>query len=279
MLAAACISAQAVELNIQAGYGAEYTDNVGLTANDEQSGWIQTPQILVNATHEGPTVSASADYSVMREIYQDDAFGDQTVAEGTALLTWRAIARRLTFNFENASTQTTIDARTQDVPTNQQVTNTATAGTTLTLDGPSDHTIDLHYDYAVVTAQRTDTDSKEQIGSVAYIVPISPERHIQLNASYGDVNYDSSQSIDYVSKSADLQYVSTGDLIELDSSIGYTVFDQSQHADDVSGTTGGINLTWHSSVTTTFNASYSRSIESQSAKRHGRHSKPRRIIQ
>src|SRR6185436_12538720 len=125
------------------------------------------------------------------------------------------------FDFSNASTQTTIDARTQDVPTNQQITNTATAGATLTLDGPSDHSIDLHYDYSIVTAQRTGTDSKRQTGTASYIVPISPERHIQLNASYGDVNYDSSQSIDYISKSADLQYVSTGGLIELDTSVGY----------------------------------------------------------
>src|SRR6185436_8682642 len=99
--AVAWLQAHADDLSVQAGYGAEYSDNVALTATDEQSGWTQTPEILVNGTHEGPTVSASADYVVTREIYQDNTFGDQTTAEGTALLTWRAIAKRLTFDFSN----------------------------------------------------------------------------------------------------------------------------------------------------------------------------------
>ena len=33
LLAAASIHAHAVEMNVEAGYGAEYTDNVGLTTN------------------------------------------------------------------------------------------------------------------------------------------------------------------------------------------------------------------------------------------------------
>lgn len=264
LIAAASLNTHAVELTVEAGYEAEYSDNVALTSDDEQSGWIQTPQIGLIATHEGPTVSASADYSLSHEIYQHNTFDDQTTAEGTALLTWRAIAERLTFDLSNSSTQTTIDSQTQNVPTNQQVTNTATAGATLTLDGLSNHIVELGYDYSVVTAQRTDTDSVRQTGTASYIIPISTERRVQLNASYGDVNYDSSQSIDYVSNSADIQYVSTGEVIELDTSIGYTVFDQSQQTDDVSGTTGDINIVWHANLNTTVTASYSRSIEDQS---------------
>jgi hypothetical protein len=264
LIASASLNTHAVELTVEAGYEAEYSDNVTLTSDDEQSGWIQTPQIGLIATHDGPSVSASADYRVSHEIYQHNTFDDQTTAEGTALLTWRAIADRLTFDLSNSSTQTTIDAQTQNVPTNQQVTNTATAGAVLTLDGPSNHIVELGYDYSVVTAQRTDTDSVRQTGTASYIIPISTERRVQLNASYGDVNYDSSQSIDYVSNSADLQYVSTGEVIELDTSIGYTVFDQSQQTDDVSGTTGDINIVWHANLNTTVTASYSRSVEDQS---------------
>jgi len=256
--------AHALDLTVQAGYTAEYTDNIALTADNEESGWIHTPQILLNAAHEGPSVTASANYNISREIYQNDAFDDQTTATGTALLTWRAIAERLSFDAANTSTQTTIDSRIQDVPTNQQVTNTATAGTTLNLDGPSNHLVNLRYEYAWVTAQRTDTDSQRQTGTASYIVPLSEQRRVQLNGTVSDVNYSSSRSVDYVSRSADVQYVSVGDQIELDTSIGYTVFDQAQQADDVSGTTGNLNITWHTSDITSINASYSRSIEDQS---------------
>lgn len=256
--------AKALELLVEAGYEARYTDNVGLTSNDKDAAWIQSPQLAVSGAHEGPSVTASANYSLQKEFYQDNAFDDQTTATGTALLSWRAIADRLLFDFSNSSTQTTIDSRGANVPSNQQVTNTATAAATLNIDGPSNHRIDLGYQYAVVTEQRSDTDSKRQTGSFAYIVPISPKRQIQLNASIEDVNYDSEQNPDYLSKSANLRYVNQGDQVDFDSSVGYTVFDRSQQADNVAGVVGNFNVAWHVSERTNVSASYARSIEDQS---------------
>jgi hypothetical protein len=255
--------ADALELTLQAGYGAEYTNNTALTPNNENSEWIQTPQATLNLTHEGPSISALVDYNITQQIYQDDTYGNQTNTVGNANLTWRAIPDRWLFELQNASTLTTINAQNQNVPTNQQVINTSTAGTTLMLDGPSNHNIDLHYDYAVTTAQDTNTDSKRQTGTIAYVIPLSPQRRIQLNGSLGHVDYESSLYTDYDSKSGDLQFVNQGETIELDTSIGYTVFDRDVE-NDVSGVTGDIHLIWNASESTHFNASYARTIQDQS---------------
>ena len=131
--------------------------------------------------------------------------------------------------------------------------------------GFSNHSIDLHYDYSVVNAHDTNTDSARQTGTAAYIVPLNTKDRVQLNLSVGDIKYSSSQSADYISQSANLQYVRVGDSIEFDGRIGYTVFDQKQHADNVGGTTGNAKLTWLVSDATSVYASYARSIQDQSA--------------
>jgi hypothetical protein len=263
-LAMICAHAHAFDLTVQAGYGAEYTNNTAQTANNEVGEWIQTPQMTVSAAEEGPSLSALANYNVSRQIHQKDTFNDQTNPVGSGQLTWRAIADRLTFDLSSASTLSTINSQASNVQTNQQVVNTTTAGATLTVPGFSNHLIDLRYAASLYNANSTNTDSQTQTGTASYIVPLSTKDRIQLNASVGDTKYNSSQSPDYISQSGNLQYVRGGDWIELDTQVGYTVFDQQQGAKNVSGTTGDVKLTWHASEATTVNASYTRSLQSQS---------------
>lgn len=255
----------ALDLSVLVGYGANYTDNTQLTPNDEVAEWIQTPRAIVALDHDGPSLSVALDYDVSRDIHQRDVFTNQTTTEGSALATWRAIADRLSFDLANTSTQSTVDSRDANIQSNRQEIVETTAGTSLKVDGFSDHLIDLRYEYSFYTAQSTDTDNESQTVTGAYIIPISLSRRVQLNAAVSDVNYDSSQNPDYVSQSGNLQYVSEGDQLELDTSIGYTVFDRKQQADDVSATTGDFNIVWHTSDVSSLNASYSRSLQDASS--------------
>ncbi len=265
-MAAISTHAYGVDLNVQAGYTAEYTNNTALTPDNEISEWIQIPTVLVYAAQDGPSLSASADYSVSRQFHQRDTFNDQTNTVGTALLTWRAIEDRLTFDASNESTLTTINAQGADVQTNQQVVNTTTAGATLTVPGFSNHQVDLHYDYSIYNAHQTETDSQRQTGTVSYVIPLNATDQLQLNGTVSDVNYDSSRSIDYVGRTADLQYVHGGeqDLLQLNTRIGYSEFDRKHDSDDPAATIGDVTITWHATTVTTFIASYSRSLQDQS---------------
>lgn len=263
-MALAVANAHALDLTVRAGYEATHSDNVTEASTNEQSGWIQTPQIFVAALHESVSVSGAADYSLAHAMYPNDSYGDQTTATGNARLEWRAIPDLLAFDVSNASTQTTISSQGPNVPSNEQITNTADAGANLALLGPANHLINLRYDYAVVTAQRTETDNNRQTASAAYIIPLSERRRVQLNASFVDVKYDNSTNSDYTSPSGNLQFVSEGDSIDVDTNIGYTVLDQKQGADDVSGTIGALHGTWHASANTNVNASYVRSIQTES---------------
>ncbi len=265
VLAAIAVGAHAFDLTLEVGDAIEYTNNTALTPNNEISEWIQTPEAAVTIKHDSDALSASADYSVSHSIHQRDTFNDQTNTVGNGLLTWRAIPDRLTFDLSNANTLTTINSQAADTPTNQQVINTTIAGTTLTLPGYGSHKIELHYDYSWVNAHDTMTDSKRQTGTAAYIIPLSTVEQIQLNASTSDVKFDNSKlSPDYVSYSGNLQYVRGGDWIEVDTQMGYTVFDRTQGAKNASAITGDLNLTWHVSEVTTVKASYARSLEDQS---------------
>jgi hypothetical protein len=263
LLAATPLGSYALDLTVQAGYEAEYTNNTALTPTDEDSEWIQTPQIVLGLNHEGPSVTAVAGYNFSRQIHQSDVYNDQNYTVGNALVTWRAIADRLSFTAANASTLTTINSQLANVPSNQQVTNTTTLGSTLNLDGPSNHEIHLHYGYEFSNAEDTDTDSRRQTVDLNYVIPLSPRSRVQLNGSFGHVDYDNDLYSDYNSKSGNLEYAVQGDLIELDTSVGYTVFDR-EDQDDVDGVTGNVDVVWHLSSTTHANAGFSRSIQDQS---------------
>jgi hypothetical protein len=215
VLALAPAIASAFDLTLQAGYQAEYTDNVGETSTNENSTWIQTPQIAVAASEEGPSLSVLADYNFAREIY-GDTFSDRSVAEGEARLDWRAIADRLTFELSNVSTQNTIDSRGATIPTNEQVENTTRAGATLTMDGLSDHKIHLHYDYEIDTAQDTNTDSHRNNVELSYVIPTGTRSRIALVGTYSHVNFDSALWNDYDSKAVHLQYFSQGESFDID---------------------------------------------------------------
>jgi hypothetical protein len=255
--------AHALELTVQAGYEAEYSDNIHDTPNNEDGAWIQTPQVALMANEDGPSVSALVDYNFSRQVYTDNSFSNRSVAEGTARLDWRAIADRLSFELSNTSTQNTIDSRGATIPTNEQVQNTTIAGTTLTMDSFSNHKIDLHYDYEIDTAQETDTDSHRNNVRLSYIVPLSLQRRIQLNGEFSHVNFDSSQWNDYDRKGANLQFANEGDTFEIDTKAGYTILDQEGPAKDVEGTTGNFRIAYHASDTTILSASYARAIEDQ----------------
>jgi hypothetical protein len=256
-------SANALDLTLTAGYDGSYTNNAALTPDDETSEWIHTPRATLGVAHDGPSTSANAAYSVSREMYQDNTYGDKTYAVGTASLVWRAVPGRLDFHAMNSNTRTTIDSRAQPVPSNEQVTSTTSTGTTLILDSFRNQTINIGYDYAWVSYDSTDTDSKRQTGTVSYVIPLSDVRRIQLNGSYGDVDYDDPLYDDYTSQSGDLQFVNEGDHFAIDASLGFTVFHRDRQ-DDVSGTTGKFGITWYASDVTSLSASYSRSIHDQS---------------
>src|SRR4051794_34077286 len=91
-------AANALEGSVQVGYVAEYSNNVGLTADNEDGAWIQTPQILLNASHDGATTTAAVEYNLAREMYEGNAFDDLTTATGNAEFKWMAIPDRLSFD-------------------------------------------------------------------------------------------------------------------------------------------------------------------------------------
>jgi hypothetical protein len=250
-----------LDLTIQAGYGARYTNNTQEAPEHGTGEWIQEPVANLLAFQQGPTTTLTADYHATREIHQRDIFDDETIVEGVSTFTWQAIASRLAFDASNTRTQTTINASGQNVPTNLQVTDTTTAGATLTLNSFSNHLVDIGYHYTFDNADTTNTDSRRQTGTVAYIIPLSGRNRIQLNGALGKVDYDSSTATNYDSREGDMQYVSLGDHVDIDTALGYTVFDQEGHVDNVHGTTGHFDVVWRATSTSRVTATYSRALD------------------
>jgi hypothetical protein len=260
MLVLAPGMSHAVDVTLEAGYGATYTNNTQQAPEHGTGEWIQEPTGNLIVNHEGVATTFTADYNATRQIHQRDIYGDETIVAGLSTFTWYAIENRLSFDASNARTQTTINSSGQDVPDNLQVTDTTTAGSMLSLDSISNHLIDIGYHYTFENADRTDTDSRRQRGDVSYVVPMSLRDRFQVNVSVGKVDFDSSDANNYTSHEGNVQYVSQGDNLDLDTSVGYTVFDQENGLDDVTATTGNFDLTWRATPLSTFAASYSRSL-------------------
>jgi hypothetical protein len=254
------VAGHCLDLTIQAGYGASYTNNAQQAPEHGTGEWTQEPQMNLIASQRGPSTTFEADYNATRHIYQRDIYGDETIVAGISSVTWTAIANRLTLDASNERTQTTIDSRGQNVPTNLQVTDTTSAGATLTMNAFSSHHVDVGYHYSFDNADTTNTDSRRQTGDVAYVIPLDLAKRIQFNVSLGKVDYDSSTATNYVSREGDIQYAARGDSVDIDTSIGYTVFDQEGNVDNVHGTTGNFDVAWRATPVSTITASYSRSL-------------------
>ena len=253
-------TAQCLDLTVEAGYGASYTNNAQEAPDHGTGQWTQQPQLNLLADQRGTDTTFTADYNATRNIYQRNIYGDETIVAGISTVTWDAIANRLTLDASNTRTQTTIDARGQNVPTNQQVIDTTSAGGTLTMNAFSDHRLNVGYHYSFDNADTTNTDSRRQTGNFAYVIPFDPRTQIQFNATIGKVDYDSSTATNYTSREGDFQYVRRGDRVDFDASLGYTVFDQEGHVDSVHGTTGYLDLGWHATPISTITVSYSRAL-------------------
>ena len=251
---------QCLDITVQAGYGATYTNNTQEAPEHGTGEWIQEPEVSFAATHDGTSTSLATDYNVTRQIHQRDIYGDDTIVSGVAAATWYAIPDRLTLDAENARTQTTINARGTDTPNNLQVIDTTTAGGTVMMNAFRDHRIDLSYHYALENATDTNTDSRRQYGTLSYVIPTGATRRLQFNVSGGKVNYDSSGAVNYTSREADVEYVVESERVDMDMSLGYTVFDQQDQLDDITGTTGSFDLRWRATATSTLVAAYSRSL-------------------
>lgn len=243
-LVAACNSVDvfALDYAVRAGYRGEYTNNVRQSSVDEESDVIHRPQIDLALLHDSPELALGMDYQIQRRIYQDEAFDDETLLQGSANALWAVLPRRLELYGTHQRSETRIRTRDEATPTNLQESEESAAGATLILPSFSNHALRLGYEYSATGFEQTRNDSKRQKANATYVMPFSSTDTLSLSGLFERVNFDEPFAPDYDSATGSFAY--ERDTVQMSTrlSIGYQSIDRELDRDTVEGIVGEVSL-------------------------------------
>ncbi len=181
---------QALEWGVVVQEESEYSTNLTRVEDDEIESWIHQPGVQVQAVHSGPAYDLDIDYEVVRELYEDDAFEDETVARGSADLVWRVLPERLDFVANHSRTQSTIRAIEVFTPDNRQETVTTSAGPILRFNPRGEDTIEFQYAWQDRSSEDTLDDAITHEASARYALATSPNNVITFEGLLTQVQYE-----------------------------------------------------------------------------------------
>jgi hypothetical protein len=260
---AASSPATAIDFGVDLFAEAAYTDNTTRVERNKESEVILTPGIAVAASHAGPDLNLDLDYSVERQIYQEDFYSDETVSTGTADLLWNALPNRLDLNINHSRTQSARRAAAVDTPNNrQEITNTS-AGPTLRFNPRGEDELQFQFMYGDRKYSETDTDSTTETSTARYILQLSPLNSLTLQGSRSDVEYDNQFIPDLEYETVQATWARQTRDVTLSLMGGRTSTKRTMNRDDVDGGIGELSIDWALAPGTSLNITGARDIRDQ----------------
>jgi len=240
------LSAPVVGLETTVGVRVESThsDNTTRVPDNEISEVTYQPGMNIAVEHQGPSIRASAQYDYERRIRTEDTFDDDSALTGSSTVVWQAIPGRLDVTVNNTRTETTINGQQGDLPDNRQVTDSTRVGPTLHFRVRRNDELQLQYYYTQTHADVANTDSKRDIGSVAYVMNVGQNDQLVFNVANNKVNFDNADSPDLDAVTSSIQWRRFGPSIDFSLLGGHTSMDRTLSREDVSTEVYDARLTW-----------------------------------
>ncbi len=258
------VQVQALDVIAAIKYEPEYTNNTLRTEQDEIEELIHKPGIDLTLSHNTATLQLDANYDYERRIYTQEFWTDENVTRGASTLQWHAVAERLDFTASNTRTETTVRAFQGQTQANRQVVSTTELGSALIFRPRGKDTLQLEYAFLDIKANRTQTDSSRNNGTISYNLALSANDSIELKTTYSDISY---QGIfpDATSTIATLGYLKTTGDLELDIKFGHNWYDREGRgkSDD---STYELTLAWRLSADSTLSFNAFQGIVDQSSR-------------
>ena len=256
----------ALEYEVTLNQESEYTNNTGLTSEDEVSEWIHSPGIGLQATHEGPALNLNVDYNINRRIHQEDLFDNDTESAGTANIVWEALPERLAFNASHTRTQTAIRTITGGAtPDNLQESSDTSAGPTLRFNPRGQDQILLTYLYGSRNSDETDTDAITHDTSLSYVLATSPSNSVALTVMQNQVQYENPFIPDIEYQIAQITLDRALSNLEYTFTGGYNNAERTLGREDVDGLLIDLQADWQARPGTEVGLTLQHDIQDQSS--------------
>ncbi len=223
LLAALTGGAQAARIDYEVGVSVLRSDNIGLSATDEQSETVVSPQLRFSVEQEGSTFRLNGSGQLQYLDYLDDTFDDgfRGAFAGTAL--WTMIPERLDWTFEDYLSRQPIDTFTAFSPGNEQQTNLFVTGPSLyfRMGQSTRGQVDLRYSNSYAEENEAFNSDRYNIAARA-LRELSPTRTFGLNLEATEVRYDDTPTSDYTRFDGYMSYWSEFRTVELNVDLGYS---------------------------------------------------------
>lgn len=229
------------------GIGVQYTDNAGLTNDNEQDDIILIGYAGFSYDESTGPFSVNTVASLVYEEYTDNTFSDQYYWDVDANAVWDQIRNRLSWVAQNRFSQRKVDALTADTPDNNQDTNIFSFGPNLTVPLTGRQTMAFSPAYRRFYYEDTNTDNDEYSLTANWDYQLKPSIQIGLLGNVAKTEFDDQQrNPDLVSSS--LQAVLNGtrasSQYQLAAGVDYV---QRDNVDDQDGFRG--SLDWMRNLT------------------------------
>jgi hypothetical protein len=180
----------AIEVNPGVGVGLEYTDNAGLTSDNEDDDVIAVGYVGAEVDAIDGPFTANASASLVYENYTSNTFSDQYYWNLGAIAGWEMIRDRLTWQAQNYFTQQPRDSLDADTPDNRQNTNVFTFGPIIQYQVTPRNRISINPEYRNFWYEHEDTDSQQYGLTADWLYDLYRTMNVGLSGNVRKVDYD-----------------------------------------------------------------------------------------
>ena len=224
-LACAPAVASAWDVDWALGLGAEYSDNIARTPDDEQSDLVLVPFAEFSVREQGTRVQVDALGRVEHRHYLDDTFGDEVRAELAGRANFVISPERFSWTVEDYLAQEPIDVFAADRPDNTQLVNVFVTGPTARFRLAPATFLQIEGRYIDTWAEETEFFDGERFAAAArFLRETSAISRFGLNAEAQRARFESDSAFtpDYDRYDAYARYEREGARLTLRGNLGWT---------------------------------------------------------
>lgn len=183
-------NAMALELRPAVGASLEYTNNAGLTPDNEDDDWITRGYVGGSLSEKTGPLKADATTSLTYEHYINNTFGNKYYFDLAANSTWEMIRNRLNWQVRDYYTQTPVDSFNADTPANTQNTNVFSIGPQIQLPVTGRQTISVNPLFQDYYYGDDDIDNRQYGLNANWLYRLYPHVNTGVEGRVTRVKYD-----------------------------------------------------------------------------------------
>lgn len=256
-------SAFALDLEVNASAGTQFTSNVGQTAEQQTHDWILTPGLMTRAVHRDPNLTVDADYRFIQRRFQRGSFDNETVTTGTGRIRAHLVPERLDFTIINSRTESAIRALEPASPNNRQQTTNTQAGPTLKFRARGKDEVHVEYLYGTRNSARTDSNAESHTATFHYTMAQKTTNTFRFEAQRQHVDYENATVPNLRANLTQVEWLRDINSLDWSIAVGLKNTQRGLGRKDADAVVAGIVLDWSLSQDSAINFRASRDLRDQ----------------